>query len=69
VSATKKAASYLRGLVAGFEGRTVGERPEEIQTADELAEWQDGWCDAHQIGVSLGVEASDKLRAGLRQVP
>jgi len=75
VNATAKSSAYVYGLLAGFEVQSFGASGNQsafnngsIESEEELAEWQNGWCDAHEIRVSLGRIAAEVLRAKLRNL-
>lgn len=66
MNVTQKTDAYRRGLAAGFAGSVFSSSTEETQT--DLDEWQNGWCDAHEIRVSLGKPASERLSSRLQNL-
>jgi len=66
VNVTQKSDAYRRGLAAGLAGSVFSSSVEE--TEKELDEWQNGWCDAHEIRVSLGKPAADRLSSRLQNL-
>jgi len=74
MSASTKSTAYVYGLIAGFEGLSFGSTQTAfdegiIESEEELSEWQIGWCDAHEIRVSLGAKSANCLRAALQALP
>lgn len=68
MSAARKPEFYLRGLVASFEGSTFAERDQTIQTQEQLDDWQNGWCDGHQVKMSLEPLARASLSIALSRL-